>query len=156
VTGAAGGRAPVSMPPHSGGLQSAPPGDPWWTEPPAVHEPSTASNIISYCKIILKPENPHHLTNNPLYLSIIKPQCTFLVNRTLGFENISRYTPSHFEKLQIGPYNLLSSYLCNRNSKLSDSFTKILRIASSFILFIHITHVCCILLIDCLCLLHDR
>jgi hypothetical protein len=95
-SGAARGQAPVSMPPHSDGLQSAPPGGPWWTEPPAVHELWTVSNIISYCKIILKPENPHHLTNNPLYLSIIKLQSTFLVNRTLGFKNMSKYTPSHF------------------------------------------------------------
>jgi hypothetical protein len=80
------------------------------------HELLTKSTIISYCKIILKPENPHHLTNNPLYLSIIKPQSTFLVNRTLGFKNIYRYTPSYFQKFQqfLGPKFLeslpLSSY----------------------------------------------
>jgi hypothetical protein len=96
---AAGGQAPVSMPPRNGGLQSTPSGGPKGTKPLVVHELWTKSTIISYCKIILKPENPHHLTNNPPYLSIIKLQSTFLVNRTLGFENISRYTPSHFQKL---------------------------------------------------------
>jgi hypothetical protein len=155
-SGAAGGQAPASMTPRSSGFQCAPSGGPWWTEPPAVHEPWTESTISSYCKIILKQENPHHLANNPLYLSIIKPQSTFLLNRTLGFKNISRYTPSHFQKLQIGPYKLFSSYPCNRNSKFSDSFAKIIGIPSSFFLCIHITHVYCILLIHCLCLLHDR
>jgi hypothetical protein len=37
-----------------------------------------------------------------------------------------------------------------------DSCAKILRITSSFFLCIHITHVCCILLIDCMYLLHGR
>jgi hypothetical protein len=34
----------------------APASGPWWTEPSAVREPWTESTIISYCKIILKPE----------------------------------------------------------------------------------------------------
>jgi hypothetical protein len=67
------------------------------------------------------------------------------------FANNSRYTPSHYQKLQISPYNFLSSYLCNRNSDFGDSCAKILRIISSFILCIHLTHVCSILLIDCVC-----
>jgi hypothetical protein len=49
-----------------------------------------------------------------------------------------------------------NSYLSNYNSKSSDSCAKNLRITSSFFLCIHITHVCCILLIDCMYLLHGR
>jgi hypothetical protein len=40
--------------------------------------------------------------------------------------------------------------------QISDSCAKIHRITSSFFLCIHITLVYCILLIDCLCLLHGR
>jgi hypothetical protein len=144
------------MPPHSSGLQSAPPGGPWWTEPPAVHEPWTESTIISYCKIIPKSENPHHLANNPLAFSIINPQSTHSQEAPRIFKNNFKYTPSHIQKLQICPHNLLSPYLRNRSSDFNDSCTKILRITSHFILCIHLIHVCCILLIDCLCLLRIR
>jgi hypothetical protein len=67
------------------------------------------------------------------------------------FKNNSRYTPSLYQKLQIDPYNFLLPYLGNRNSNFSDSCAKILRINSFFILCIHLTHVYCILLIDCVC-----
>jgi hypothetical protein len=73
-----------------------------------------------------------------------KPAVHKFPQRLVVFENISRYTPSHFQKLQIGPYNFFSPYLCNRNSKSSDSCAKILRITSSFILWIHFMYVCCI------------
>jgi hypothetical protein len=49
-SGAVRDRAPASMPPRSGGLQSTPPSGPWWTEPPAVHEPWTESTIIFILK----------------------------------------------------------------------------------------------------------
>jgi hypothetical protein len=49
-----------------------------------------------------------------------------------------------------------NSFLSNHNSKSSDSCDKILRITSSFFLCVHITHVCCILLIDSMYLLHGR
>jgi hypothetical protein len=52
--------------------------------------------------------------------------------------------------------NFKNSYLFNHNSKSSDSYAKILRSTSSFFLCIHITHVCFILLIDCMYLLHGR
>jgi hypothetical protein len=97
-----------------------------------------------------------HFSYRPLPFSIIIPQSTYLLEAPRIFENNSRYTHSHIQKLQIGPHNFFSPYLCNRNSKFSDSFTKILRTTSSFILCIHLTHVCCILLIDCLCLLRVR
>jgi hypothetical protein len=113
-----------------------------------VHEPWTESTIISYCKIIPKPENPHHLTNNPLYLSIIKSQSTFLLNRTLGFKKYSRLALATFQKLQIGPCNIFSSYLCNRNSDFGNSCAKILRIFHSFISCIRNTF---LLHIDLLC-----
>jgi hypothetical protein len=57
-SGAVGDQAPVSVPPRSGG--------PLWNEPPAVHEPWIESIIISYCKIILKPEKSPPSKNNPL------------------------------------------------------------------------------------------
>jgi hypothetical protein len=155
-SGAVRDQAPASVPPRSSGLQSTPPGGPWWTEPPAIHEPWTESTIISYCKIIPKLENPHHLANNPLPLFIINPQSTHSQEAPRIFKNNSKYTPSHFQKLQISPYNFLSPYLRNRSSDFGDSCAKILRITSPFIICIHLTRVCCILLIDCLCLLHIR
>jgi hypothetical protein len=81
----------------------------------------------------------------------INPRSRFCTQTPWIFEINSKFSPSHFQKLQIGPYNFFSPYLCNRNSKFSDSFTRILGITSSFFLCIHITHVCFILLIDCLC-----
>jgi hypothetical protein len=66
--------------------------------------------------------------------------------RSLASEKIHKNSPQNFK----------NSYLSSHNSKSSDSCAKILRITSYFFLCIHITHVCCILLIDCMCLLHDR
>jgi hypothetical protein len=68
----------------------------------------------------------------PLGFFEIKPQATKFQEDPQIFENNSRYSPSNFQKLQIGPYNFFSPYLCNNNSKFNDSFTKILRITSSF------------------------
>jgi hypothetical protein len=104
---------------------------PWWNHglatPARFTEPWTKSTTFSHWKIIPKPENSCHFTKKPLYLFDINPQ--------------SRYSPSHFLKLQIGPYNFFLSYLCNRNSKSSDSCAKIIRITSSFILCIHLIYV---------------
>jgi hypothetical protein len=104
----------------------------------------------------LKIQYSRYFSFRPLPFPIINPQSTQLHKAPWMFKNNYRYTPSHFQKLQIGPYNVFSPYLWNHNSKFSDSFAKILRITSSFFLCIHITLVCFILLIDCLCLLHDR
>jgi hypothetical protein len=59
--------------------------------------------------------------------------------KTPGFQNISKNTPNNFLEIP------------NCNSDFVDSCTKIFRITSSFSLCIHLTHVCCILLIDCVC-----
>jgi hypothetical protein len=120
----------------------------------------STSHGPSPCHFLLennsKIEYSSHFLFRPLPFSIINLQSTYLQEAPRIFKNNSRYTASHFKKLQIGPYNFFSPYLCSRNSKFSDSFTKILRITSSFILCIHLTHVCCILLIYCLCLLRVR
>jgi hypothetical protein len=58
-------------------------------------------------------------------------------NRALESKNNSKYSASHFQKLQIGPYNFFLPYLRNRNSDFGDSCAKILRITFSFILYIH-------------------
>jgi hypothetical protein len=71
--------------------------------------------------------------------------------RPLVFEIFPKIPLATFQKFQIGPYNYFSPYLCNRNSDFGDSCSKILRITSSFILCIYLTHVCCILLIDGVC-----
>jgi hypothetical protein len=81
----------------------------------------------------------------------INTRSRFLHSDAWCLKNNSRYTPSHYQKLQIGPYNFLSPYLCNRNSDFGDSCAKILKITFSFISCNHITHVCCSLLIDCVC-----
>jgi hypothetical protein len=120
----------------------------------------STSHGPSPCHFLLennsKFEYSSHFSFRPLPFSIINPWSTYLQEAPQIFKNNSRYTPSHFKKFQIGPYNFFSPYLCNRNSKFSDSFSKILRSTSYFILCIHLTHVCCILLIDCLCLLLIR
>jgi hypothetical protein len=73
----------------------------------------------------------------PLPFSEIKPQSTKIPRRHLNFKNNSRYSPTHFQKLQKGPHNFYSSYLRNRNSDFGDSCFKILRITSYFIICIH-------------------
>jgi hypothetical protein len=60
-----------------------------------------------------------------------------------------------FASHKIAP-KLQNSIFFNHNSKSSDSCAKILRIISSFILSIHLTHVCCIMLIDYMHLLRIR
>jgi hypothetical protein len=113
-------------------------GHPMWST-----DPWTESTTFSHWKIIPKHENSCHFTKKPLYLFKINPQSTDFQEAPWIFENNSRYSPSHFKKLQIGPYNFFTPYLCNRNSKSSDSYTKILRITSYFILCIHLIYVCC-------------
>jgi hypothetical protein len=74
----------------------------------------------------------------PLSFFVIKPQSTNFQEDPLIFKNNSRYSHSHFQKLQIGSYNFFLPYLRNNNSDFSDSCAKILRISSSFILCIHL------------------
>jgi hypothetical protein len=73
--------------------------------------------------------------------------------RPRNWKNIYKKVPSLRKILKNSSKNFKNSYLFNHNSKSSDSCAKILRITSSFFLCIHITHVCCILLSDCLCFL---
>jgi hypothetical protein len=61
-----------------------------------------------------------------------------------------------FCKKARGIWNFKTPYVFNHNSKFGGSCAKIHKITPSFFLCIHIKHVCCILLIDCLWLLHVR
>jgi hypothetical protein len=121
---------------------------PWWNGGPATParstHPWTESTTFSHWKIIPKPKKSCHFTKKPLYFFDINPRSTYLQEAPQIFENNSIYSPSHFQKLQIGPYNFFSPYLCNRNSKSNDSCAKILRITSCFILCIHLIYVHCI------------
>jgi hypothetical protein len=90
-------------------------------------------HVIFGLKIHPQPENQGSFTNNPLPFFTINPQSTNFHEDPLIFKNISRYRPSHFQKLQIGPYNFFSPYLCNRNSDFGYSCAKILKILQSFI-----------------------
>jgi hypothetical protein len=93
-------------------------------------------------------KSPPILQLAPYPVCEMKPQSTNFQEDPPIFENNSRYSPSHFQKLQIGPYNFFSPYLCNCNSDFGDSCTKILKILHSFISWIHNT---CLLHIDWLC-----
>jgi hypothetical protein len=124
---------------------------PPWNRGPSFLVRSTAHDsvhAVSYWKINLKLENPRHFAKDPMHLSKIKPQSTEFPNRTLESENISRFSPSHFQEFQIGPYNFFSPYLCNLNSNFGDSCAKFLRIIHPFISCIYNT---CLLHIDWLC-----
>jgi hypothetical protein len=125
------GRAPAS---HYHGLAT-----PAWST-----DPWTESTTFSHWTIIPKHENSYHFTKKPLYLFDINPQSTYLREAPRIFKNNSKYSPSHFQKLQIGPNNFFSPYLWNHNSKFSDSYARILRITSSFILCIQLIYVHCI------------
>jgi hypothetical protein len=118
--------------------------EPWTGHPAWSTDPWTESTTFSHWKIIPKPKNSCHFTKKPLYLFEINPQCTYFLEASRIFKNNSRYSPSHIQKLQIGPYNFFFTYLCNRNSKSSDSCIKIHRINSSIILWIHLIYVSCI------------
>jgi hypothetical protein len=80
---------------------------------------------------------PHHIPKNPLHLSEIKPRSTEIPTGTLEFKNISKNTPSHFPKITNRSLKLFWPYLHNRNSDFGDSYAKILRITSYFMLYIH-------------------
>jgi hypothetical protein len=110
-----------------------------WIRVLVVHDPWTKFMEFSIRKSII----PGILQRGPSVSlkSSCSPQCS---KKTLVFENNSGYSPSHFQKLQIGSYNFFLPYLCNSNSKSSDSCAKILRITSSFILCIHLIYVHCI------------
>jgi hypothetical protein len=109
----------------------------------------------SPCDFLFKNKSPaknaSHFANNHLPFYRIKPQSPKFPTKPLVFEIFSKIPLATFQKFQIGPYNFLSPYLCNRNSDFGDYCVKIHRITSSFIICIHLTHVCCILLIDCVC-----
>jgi hypothetical protein len=116
---------------------------PLWTQaaPPGPCTVDPIDRIFRW-KINLKSRNRCHFANKSK---------TNIQGDPRILENNSRYAPSHYQKLQIAPHNFVLPYLCHRNSDFGDYCAKILRITSSFILYVHLTHVCCILLIDCVC-----
>jgi hypothetical protein len=91
----------------------------------------------------------------PLGFFEINPRSTIFAVRSKIQKIFTKRSLASEKSLKIAP-KLQKFIFFNHNSKSSDSCAKILRITSSFCLCIHITHVCCILLIDCLCLLHGR
>jgi hypothetical protein len=109
--------------------------EPWTDNPARSTDPWTESTTFSHWKIIRKPKDYCHFTKKPLYLFDINPQSIDFQEAPRIFKNNSRYSPSHFQKLQIGNYNFFSPYLCNHNFRSNDSYAKILRITSSIILF---------------------
>jgi hypothetical protein len=105
-------------------------------------------------KIFPKPIMLATFEMNPLYLSNIKPQSTVLLSDPRNSKIIPYISVATFYKLLMGLYTFFSSYLCNRDSKSSDSCAKILRITSYFILYILLIYV--VAFIDWLCLLRVR
>jgi hypothetical protein len=69
-----------------------------------------------------------------------------------GFSNSENKPKNQLsqEFCKIAPWNFKTPYLFNHNTKSSDYCIRILRI-TSFVLYIHLTHVCCILVIDSVC-----
>jgi hypothetical protein len=113
--------------------------------PLVVHGCWTKSTIFSHWKIIPCQKTPTNFAVSPLPFCEIKPRSMNFQEDPLIFENKSRYSPTHFQKLQIGPCNFFSLYLSNHNSNFCDSCTKILKILHSSISCIHNT---CLLYID--------
>jgi hypothetical protein len=118
--------------------------EPWTGHPCVVHQPMDRVHHLFPLETNSKTRKFLPLYKEALYLFDINPQSTDFQEAPQIFKNNSLYSPSHFQNLQIGPYNFFSPYLCNRNSKSSDSCGKILRITSSFILCIHLIYVHCI------------
>jgi hypothetical protein len=56
-------------------------------------------HAVSYWKINLKPENPHHFAERPLGFFVIKPQSMNFQEDLLIFKNNSKYSPSHFPEI---------------------------------------------------------
>jgi hypothetical protein len=116
----------------------------WTGHPCTVHRPVDRVHHLFPLENNSKTQKSLPLYKEALYLFDINPQSTYLQEAPRIFKNNSKYSPSHFQKLQIGPYNFFLSYLCNSDSKSSDSCVKILRITSSFILCIHLIYVRCL------------
>jgi hypothetical protein len=142
-TGAAGGRAPVSSQARQWSLVH---GGPGWRGP----RTRGLGPRVFLSKTIPRKSNFGHFALRPFDFFKINPQSMNLQSDP-GIQKIilKRFLASEKStKIALKHQNSVSF---NHNSKSSDSFTKILRITSSFTLCIHLTHVCCIFLIDCLC-----
>jgi hypothetical protein len=129
-------------------------GWPWWSvhhgpRHTLVHEPWTESMLFTLKKQILAENSIQFCKEAPILVGNQAVVHDFNY-RALESENNSRLALATFQKVQIGPYNFVSSYLCNRHLEFSDSCAKILGIFHSFILCIHLTHVYCNYLLLCL------
>jgi hypothetical protein len=133
--------------PHSGrhatALSAAQP----WSIVDRVH-------VFFLTKIILKSIIPDSFAKKPLGFSKINPQSLISQLGPWNLKNNSSKVLS-LRKIHKNRRNFEIPYLFN-HYKSSDSCAKIFRITSSLILCIHLTHVCCILLIDYLCLFYVR
>jgi hypothetical protein len=113
-------------------------GRPWWSvhrgpRPALVHEPWTQSMLFPL-KNKSQPKIQSSFAKRPLSFFVIKPQSLNFQEDPLIFKNNSRYSPSHFQKLQKGPHKIFLPYIRNCNFL--------------FHLTHPLTHVFCIL-IDC-------
>jgi hypothetical protein len=122
---------------------------PWWTERARLVHGFIRWKLIHYSD----------------YLEILQRDPWTFVKRTHG-PHFADFALRPLEFSEINPRSMnfsvrseIQKIFTKRSlasEKSSDSCAKIFRITSSFFLCIHITHVCCILLIDCMCLLHGR
>jgi hypothetical protein len=100
----------------------------------AVHHPMDRVHMIFYSKINPQPKMLATLQITPC-LSTESSRSLQKFQEDPWFLKInSSLVLATFQKLQKGPYNFFSPYLRNRNSDFGDSFGKILKITSSFIL----------------------
>jgi hypothetical protein len=111
---------------------------PWWTRvaPPGTRAVDPIHQIF-YGKINLKINYREKFAKRPLGFFVIKQQSMKILRRPLVFKIFPKIPQATFQKLQKGPRNFFSPYLCNRNFDFGDSCAKILRITSYFILCIH-------------------
>jgi hypothetical protein len=130
---------------------------PRWTARPGPGPPRVDSvhgnihcKIIHYSRLFQRfcKKVPGLLGNQPT-VQILHSDPWFLKNNSKG-------VPSHGKIHKNSPETSKFYIFSTGTPNLVILVPKILRITSSFILCIHLTHVCCILLIDCMCLLHDR
>jgi hypothetical protein len=154
-SGVAGGHAPVSRRRAPVPSVRATIG-PWWTARPGPGPPRVDSvHGIIHCKIIhysglfqrFCKKIPRLLGNQPT-VQILHSDPWFLKNNSKGVPSLRKI---HKNSPETSKFHIFSTATPN----LVILAPKLLQITSSFILCIHLTYVYCILLIDCMCLLHD-
>jgi hypothetical protein len=118
---------------------------PQWTGVLLVHDPWTKPTDFSIQKQIRKAIILGKFVKRPLDFFVIKQQPPNFQEEP-WFSKIILDIP--LPEITNRSSKFISPYLCNRNSDFGDFCAKILKITTSFILYIHLTHVCSNLLID--------